>query len=89
MSKLEHLGTLQEIREEFDKTLVMAQREDKWYFLVGGKKDITNHDIMDSFSMFMKYTIETYMRSGVSGTEAITVMRDYLSQLEASLEECK
>ena len=82
---MKKLGTLEEVREEFDKNIVLAQKDDEWFMLLGGKKAITNHDIRDAFIMFMKFTVDMYEKSGISGKEAIIAFRKYLDDLEAGL----
>ena len=82
MKDINHLGTINEIRKEFDKTIAFGCREDRWYMLLGGNKDITNVDVIEVFSIFAKYTITAYEKGGNDTDEAIGWMIDFL-------EECK
>ena len=64
---MEHLGTLEEVRAKYDKTVVMAQEEDVWFMLLGGKEDITNHDLYDACAMLIKFTVELGEKHGEEG----------------------
>lgn len=87
MKSIEHLGTIKEIRKEFDKTIAMGCREDRWYMLLGGNKDISNHDVMECFSMFAKYTIELFEKNGGNGERIIDDFIDYMERCRTALLE--
>jgi len=87
MSKLEHLGTIQEIRKEFDKTIAMGCREDRWYLLMGGSKDITNRDIEQAFAMFCKLTINEMEKGGADPELLLDNYIDFLEQYRDAIRE--
>jgi len=82
--KLENLGTIDEVRKEFDKTIVMACRDDKWYFLIGGNKNISNRDVLQAYALFTNYVIELHEGQG-KGIEAIDTYIELLWKYKESL----
>lgn len=78
--------TLNEIEEEFDKTIIMAKKEGKWTMLTSSKEEITNDDLFDASAMLIKFTFDLCEKYGNKGSTRIMLdsFSDYIQRLKDS-----